>query len=726
MRRDDRAGDTPSPGTERQLTVLLTNTALHTRGGSETYLRDVALALLRRGHRPIAFSLMLGPIAEELRRATVPVIDDLDQLGEPPDIIHGQHHLETLMAALTFPGVPIVHFCHGWIPWEEKPLRHPAIRRYVAVDEVCADRLIREEGIRSEDVEVLLNFVDLTRFAERASLPERPGRALVFSNAATSDGYCRSIQTACDAAGIAVAVVGEGAGNSTTEPERLLPMFDLVFAKGRSALEAMAVGCAVVLSDRVGCGPLVTPDNFGRLRPRNFGVRELQHAHDPAWYAEQIARYEPLAAGDVSARVRSDAGLEPAIDRLLGIYRAALATPPPDDQSGTRAAARHLGKVAFKFKMAWEADVQKRRLEHDLAQARLERDAVDGERAALQAEVARLEEALTGQRAQLAESVHEAAERADALGALRAAGRVESGRLLTELTVARRRADSLELVIDAYRALPTLRLRDMLLSVPIVGPAARSVARLAAQSPVTRLAGRNRQRECAKLQEQFETVARDAFMGVPIEGFAESGRMQLDALVRLGLEPGSRLLDVGCGVLRGGYWLVQFLNADRYFGIEPHAGRLAVGKSLLPPGLLAAKRPRFDGNPDFELTVFGETFDFVMADSIWSHAAKSQIETMLDSLLRVSHEKTVLLASYLPAGSGLGSDYLGSTWVGTSHESNIVGVIRHDRDWILDRCHRRGLGVHELPDLTLDHQSWLKITRGLRGPQGPGGPGEHC
>jgi len=115
-------------------------------------------------------------------------------------------------------------------------------------------------------------------------------------------------------------------------------------------------------------------------------------------------------------------------------------------------------------------------------------------------------------------------------------------------------------------------------------------------------------------------------------------------------------------------------------------------------------------HPD-DLTVFGETFDFVMADSIWTHAAKSQIETMLDSLLRVSHEKTVLLASYLPASLGLGPDYLGSTWVGTCHESDIVGVIRHDPDWIFHQCHRRGLAVQETRDLTLDHQSWLKITR---------------
>ena len=67
--------------TMQPISVLFTNNALGARGGSETYIRDVALALLQRGHRPVAFSLLLGDVAEELRRATVPVVDDLKRLA---------------------------------------------------------------------------------------------------------------------------------------------------------------------------------------------------------------------------------------------------------------------------------------------------------------------------------------------------------------------------------------------------------------------------------------------------------------------------------------------------------------------------------------------------------------------------------------------------------------------------------------------------------------------
>lgn len=415
----------------RTTCILFTNNALAARAGSETYVRDVALALLRRGHRPIAFSLVLGKIADELRRATVPVIDDLSRLGSPPDIIHGHHHLETLIAALTFPETPIVHFCHGWVPWEEMPLRHPSVARYVAVDEVCLDRLVHEEGIAPDRIDVLHNFVDLDRFTPRAPLPPAPQRALVYSNHATADGYPRIIGAACAAAGIALDIVGEAHGNPTDSPETLLQDYDLVFAKGRAALEALTVGCAVILADAAGSGPFVTDANFDRLRSRNFGIRELQNPHDVAWYGREIAAYAACDAACVSARARASAGLESAVDRLLAIYAAAMAGRR-EPTGASQAAARHLVRIARPLKDAYNVSILARNLARDL-------------------ELARSERALAVDRLQ---SQLNAVER--------------------ELEATQERLDT---ELAAFRSLPTLRLRDALLRVPLVGSVLRAGAR---------------------------------------------------------------------------------------------------------------------------------------------------------------------------------------------------------------------------------------------------------
>ena len=74
-----------------------------------------------------------------------------------------------------------------------------------------------------------------------------------------------------------------------------------------------------------------------------------------------------------------------------------------------------------------------------------------------------------------------------------------------------------------------------------------------------------------KLQDRAERLAQDMFLGGPVETFEAIGRLQLITLLRCGLYPDSRVLDLGCGSLRGGYWLVHFLRPERYFGIEPNA-----------------------------------------------------------------------------------------------------------------------------------------------------------
>ena len=439
----------------RPISVLFTNNALAQRAGSEIYVRDVAIALQHRGHRPTAFSLVLGPVAAELRAATIPVVDDVTRIGERPDVIHGHHHVETLIAALAFPDTPVVNFCHGWVPWEEMPLLHPAVRRYVAVDEACVDRLVREEGIPPERIELLLNFVDLERFRCRLPLPTLPARALVLSNGATVDGYAGVIAAACESAGIAVDIVGAAAGNPSDAPEVLLAGYDLVFAKGRTALEALAVGCATVVADRAGAGPLVTTDNYQQLRRRNFGIRELHHAHDVDWYREQIGRYSSGAAAAVSRRVREDAGMQPAIDRLIAIYQAAMAAPPGRGDPW-EAAARHVSRIARPLKEAHGLAVRLQTMTADLTLARSALDAASERIRALESSAAAFESSavVLGQQLRAREQ---------------------------DLTRARDEERVLREAIAAAQSVATLRIRDAVLSVPIVGPAMHAGARRLAQ-----------------------------------------------------------------------------------------------------------------------------------------------------------------------------------------------------------------------------------------------------
>lgn len=319
--------------------ILITNTVLNGRSGTELYVRDLAYALLRRGHHPIVYTPRGGALAAELRAATVPVVDDLQNIGVTPDIIHGHHAHETVTALLHFPRTPGVFLCHDWLAWHDTPPRLSRLRRYVAVDETCRDRLVSESGIAPERVHVVPNFVDMQRFVARSALPTRPSRALIFSNYARADTQIAAVQAACVRLDLHLDIVGLGVGKMSDAPEHLLGSYDLVFAKAKSALEAMAVGAAVVLCDSGGLGGMVTPDNVGALRRANFGRRALSRPLDTDAIVGEIQRYDAAAARQVRDFVRQHCSLDATVATLERLYtevvqeqRVAAAVEPAQEQ----------------------------------------------------------------------------------------------------------------------------------------------------------------------------------------------------------------------------------------------------------------------------------------------------------------------------------------------------------------------------------------------------------
>lgn len=213
------------------------------------------------------------------------------------------------------------------------------------------------------------------------------------------------------------------------------------------------------------------------------------------------------------------------------------------------------------------------------------------------------------------------------------------------------------------------------------------------------------------LQDRADALRNGEFLGVPLDEFERGGREQLILLLTNGLTPQSKVLDIGCGVLRAGYWLIHFLDRGGYCGIEPSPSRLAVGTNvIIERDVLQDKQPRFDHNERFDTSVFDERFDYFLAYSIWTHASKRQIQVMLDGFCRDTNDNAVFLTTFLPAG-WRHKDYAGDAWVGTSHESQTVGCIHHRYDWIRNECLARGITVDILGRDTMHGQTWLRIAR---------------
>jgi SAM-dependent methyltransferase len=212
------------------------------------------------------------------------------------------------------------------------------------------------------------------------------------------------------------------------------------------------------------------------------------------------------------------------------------------------------------------------------------------------------------------------------------------------------------------------------------------------------------------VQQKGEIINSLVFSGGPVHQFSLIGRLTLITLLKIGLTPYSKVLDIGCGALRGGYWIIHFLNAGNYFGIEPNKIMLDVGKSeLFSPEELKSKSPSFDYNDEFKFSVFDVKFDYVVARSIWTHTSKSQILKMLDEFLLSSSDSGSFLTSYHSTDDDM-EDYLGNDWVGKSHGCNKSGMVFHKFSWVKEECEGRNLYVQEL-DFDFVNQKWLLIKK---------------
>ncbi len=330
--------------------VLIAGHSLGETGGVQTYERDLASWLLAKGHSPVVYCTELGDAARQFFRRTIPVTDDLGTIAAPIDVIHGDSSMETMTAMLHFPDTPALFVSHGWGGIAPTP-HFPRILRYVAVDDTCADRLILREGIAPDKVSVLLNAVDLDIFRQRAPLPAKPRRAVVFGNVAHELTFLPVIREACRRASIEVQVVGAFANTAVADPEEILGDFDIAFAKAKCAMEAMACGLAVILCDVTGIGGLVRSADLDRLRRLNFGIRTLQKPLSAETVLAELALYDADDARAVSDRIRQTASSDGLHESLLALYETIIqehAEHTSDWLAESRAAAAFLQDLAIK------------------------------------------------------------------------------------------------------------------------------------------------------------------------------------------------------------------------------------------------------------------------------------------------------------------------------------------------------------------------------------------
>ena len=338
--------------------ILFTNNTLDKPAGTELSVFDYARLLKERGHEVAAYSRQQGEVAERLAEEGVNVIESPEDSPWKPDVIHGHHEWETSLAALAFPDVPVISFCRGTAPWQEVPCRAPNVKCWVAVDEVCRKFLTEEYDIPLDQVEVILNGVDLERFPQRATLPDKLTKVLVFSNYAKEDNFLAQIREACELEGVECRAVGSGVGDVVSDPTEVLAESDLVFAKGKAALEAVVSRCGLVVCDAEGLGPLVTKENFEQMRNLSFAYDAMTDGITVENVRERLQSWDSGLCTEASELARELASLEGAVDQLEYLYESVKEecqeSPQPDQSERLAWAVKFFGDQTTPYKLGRE------------------------------------------------------------------------------------------------------------------------------------------------------------------------------------------------------------------------------------------------------------------------------------------------------------------------------------------------------------------------------------
>lgn len=95
------------------------------------------------------------------------------------------------------------------------------------------------------------------------------------------------------------------------------------------------------------------------------------------------------------------------------------------------------------------------------------------------------------------------------------------------------------------------------------------------------------------------------------------------------------LLDIGCGSLRIGHKLIEFLDYNKYYGIDHHSWLIKAGLENELCKLSIEKRPRFVVSTDFNFDEFNKLFNYVIAKSVFTHLTKDKIKNCLANLREV-------------------------------------------------------------------------------------------
>ncbi len=122
--------------------------------------------------------------------------------------------------------------------------------------------------------------------------------------------------------------------------------------------------------------------------------------------------------------------------------------------------------------------------------------------------------------------------------------------------------------------------------------------------------------------------------------FAKTAEIEFNFLCRQGMARDSRVLDYGCGGLRLGALLIEFLDEGNYVGADVTDGFVRIGRNRISD-LVAEKKPTFfDIGGSIDALLDCKPFDFIVSTAVLYHIPDQELNLYLENMSRIMSHGT--------------------------------------------------------------------------------------
>lgn len=271
--------------------IVIASHSLDHAGGIESYSTTVGDHLQRAGHDVVIYSSEDGFTGELARGLGLRVAIGEKSLPDDIDVVLSQDGAAALDLLDFRPRVPQIFCWHSDLFDLHLPPQLEQVTARIVTLWGGARRKAEAIAVSPPIVE-LSHPIDLDRFKPRTPLRANP-RAVALGNYLTGERM-RILERACESAGIELEQWGSHSENGVTDrPEEVLNSADIVFAKAKAAIEAMACGRAVFVFDAFGSDGWITPDRYALLEASCFAGTTGTQPVDEQSIAAALAHYDP-------------------------------------------------------------------------------------------------------------------------------------------------------------------------------------------------------------------------------------------------------------------------------------------------------------------------------------------------------------------------------------------------------------------------------------------------